>query len=94
MVNSIKEYFPEGVICTQPEGGMFLWVRLPEGVSSMKLFEVAIKDNVSFVPGEVFYTDNPEINTLRLNFSNSNDEKIVEGVKRLSKALEKMLCHT
>lgn len=94
MVSSIKEYFPEGVTCTQPEGGMFLWVTLPEGVSSMKLFEVAIKDNVAFVPGEVFYTDNPEINTLRLNFSNSNDEKIVEGIKRLSNALEKMLCHT
>ena len=91
MVNSIEEYFPEGVICTKPEGGMFLWVTLPEGVSSMELFDLAIKENVAFVPGEAFYADDPEINTMRLNFSNSDEKSIVEGIKRLSNALEKIL---
>ena len=90
MVNSIEEYFPEGVICTKPEGGMFLWVTLPEGVSSMELFDLAIKENVAFVPGEAFYADDPEINTMRLNFSNSDEKSIVEGIKRLSNALEKI----
>ena len=91
MVHSIEEYFPEGVACTKPEGGMFLWVTLPEGVSSMELFDLALKENVAFVPGEAFYADDPEINTMRLNFSNSDEKNIVEGIKRLSNALEKIL---
>ncbi len=83
MVNMIKKYFPSDVKYTKPEGGMFLWVTLPEGMSSMELFEIAIDENVAFVPGEAFYSDNPELNTLRLNFSNSNEKKIEEGIKRL-----------
>jgi 2-aminoadipate transaminase len=88
MVKMIKKYFPSDVKFTQPEGGMFLWVTLPEGMSSMELFEVAIKENVAFVPGEAFYSNNPEINTLRLNFSNSNEKKIEEGIKRLGHAIK------
>ncbi len=88
MVKMIKKYFPSDVKYTKPEGGMFLWVTLPEGMSSMELFEVAIKDNVAFVPGEAFYSDNPDINTLRLNFSNSDPEMIEEGIKRLSLAIK------
>lgn len=91
MVHSIEKYFPEGVSCTKPEGGMFLWVTLPEGVSSMELFDLAVKENVAFVPGEAFYVDDPEINTMRLNFSNSDEKNIVEGIKRLANALEKIL---
>ena len=74
MINMINKYFPSDVKYTKPEGGMFLWVTLPRGMSSMELFEIAIDENVAFVPGEAFYSDNPELNTLRLNFSNS-DEK-------------------
>lgn len=88
MVNMIKKYFPSDVKYTKPEGGMFLWVTLPEDMSSMELFEVAIRDNVAFVPGEAFYSNNPEINTLRLNFSNSNEKKIEEGIKRLGHAIK------
>ena len=88
MINMIKKYFPSDVKYTQPEGGMFLWVTLPEDMSSMELFEIAIKENVAFVPGEAFYSDNPEINTLRLNFSNSNEKMIEEGIKRLGLAIK------
>ena len=88
MVNMIKKYFPSDVKYTKPEGGMFLWVTLPEDMSSMELFEIAIKENVAFVPGEAFYSNNPETNTLRLNFSNSNKKKIEEGIKRLGHALK------
>ncbi len=88
MVTMIKKYFPSDVKYTQPEGGMFLWVTLPDGMSSMDLFEVAIKENVAFVPGEAFYSDNPERNTLRLNFSNSNENKIEEGIKRLGHSIK------
>ncbi|MCE7697930.1 MAG: PLP-dependent aminotransferase family protein [Methanobacterium paludis] len=91
MVAMIKEYFPPDVEYTQPEGGMFLWVTLPKDVSSMELFDTAIKQRVAFVPGEAFYTDNPQKNTLRLNFSNSSNEKIEEGIKRLGNAIEKLI---
>jgi 2-aminoadipate transaminase len=87
MVEMIEEYFPEEVNYTQPEGGMFLWVTLPEGLSALKLFDLAIKENVAFVPGKAFYADGGGDNTLRLNFSNSSEEKIEEGIKRLGQAI-------
>jgi 2-aminoadipate transaminase len=90
MVSMIQKYFPSNVKYTKPEGGMFLWVTLPEGMSSMELFEVAIDENVAFVPGEAFYVDNPELNTLRLNFSNSDENKIEEGIKRLGNVIKKL----
>jgi len=90
MIQMIKRYFPEDVTYTEPEGGMFLWVTLPEGKSSMELFEKAIEDNVAFVPGEAFYLDNSQPNTLRLNFSNSNNAKIEEGIKRLGNAIKNL----
>ncbi|MCX9026196.1 MAG: PLP-dependent aminotransferase family protein, partial [Candidatus Methanoperedens sp.] len=57
MIEMMAEYFPEEVKYTKPEGGMFLWVTLPEGASSLDLFELAVKENVAFVPGNPFYTD-------------------------------------
>ncbi|EKF86053.1 PLP-dependent aminotransferase family protein [Methanobacterium formicicum] len=90
MVHSIRKYFPEGVKHTSPQGGMFLWVTLPEGTSSMELFELAMEENVAFVPGETFYTENPEKNTMRLNFSNSSVEEIEEGMKRLGNAIKRL----
>lgn len=90
MVAMIKKYFPDNVRYTKPEGGMFLWVTLPEKMSSMELFEAAINENVAFVPGEAFYVDNPESNTLRLNFSNSDPEKIEEGIKRLGTVIKNL----
>jgi len=88
MVAMIKKYFPSDVKYTKPEGGMFLWVILPEGMSSMELFEAAIDENVAFVPGEAFYSEDPQKNTLRLNFSNSDEKKIEEGIKRLGNAIK------
>jgi 2-aminoadipate transaminase len=90
MIDMIKECFPSGVQFTEPEGGMFLWVTLPLGLSSMDLFDLAIKEDVAFVPGEAFYANNADKNTLRLNFSNSDEEKIEEGMKRLGKAIKKL----
>jgi 2-aminoadipate transaminase len=90
MVQSIKDYLPEEVKHTAPEGGMFLWVTLPEGMSAMDLFELALKEKVAFVPGETFYTEKPETNTMRLNFSNCCEEEIIGGMKRLGTAIRKM----
>jgi 2-aminoadipate transaminase len=91
MVSMIEECFPEGVQYTKPEGGMFLWVTLPEGVSSMDLFNIALKENVAFVPGEAFFVDGSGKNTLRLNFSNSSEAQIEEGMKRLAVAIKKLM---
>jgi 2-aminoadipate transaminase len=90
MVSLIREEFPEDVQYTEPEGGMFLWVTLPEGISSLELFEMALKEKVAFVPGQAFYAEDPEYNTLRMNFSNSSEERIEEGIKRLGKAIKRL----
>jgi 2-aminoadipate transaminase len=88
MISAIKDFFPAGVQHTNPEGGMFLWVTLPEGASSMALFEAAIKKKVAFVPGTPFYVDRKDSNTLRLNFSCSDEPTIVEGIRRLGDSIK------
>lgn len=90
MIGAIKDFFPAGVRYTNPEGGMFLWITLPEGVSSMTLFEAAIKKKVAFVPGTPFYVDRKDTNTLRLNFSCSDEATIVEGIKRLGDSIREL----
>ena len=87
MVEMIKKYFPSEVSITQPEGGMFLWATMPEGFSSMDLFDVAIKEKVAFVPGRPFYVDGSGENTMRLNFSNSDEDRIEKGINRLGKSI-------
>ncbi len=91
MVEMIGKYFPSEVSITRPEGGMFLWAIMPEGFSSMDLFDLAIKDKVAFVPGRPFYVDDSGENTLRLNFSNSDEKKIEEGIKRLGASIDSFL---
>ncbi|MDI6643675.1 MAG: PLP-dependent aminotransferase family protein [Methanobacteriaceae archaeon] len=91
MVEVINDTFPPEVKYTQPEGGMFLWVTLPEGTSSLELFDMALKENVAFVPGQAFYVKGGGENSLRLNFSNSDEDKIEEGIKRLARAVNQIL---
>ena len=90
MVDTIEDYFPKGIKITRPEGGMFLWVTHPEGLSALELFKIALKEKVAFVPGEAFYEEKPQPNTRR-NFSNSNEEKITTSIKRLGTAIEKLM---
>lgn len=94
MVEAIARYFPPEVQCTRPEGGMFMWATLPEGMSSVKLFEQASKMRVAFVPGAPFYVDRSDTNTLRLNYTNSDQAAIEEGIKRLGQAICEMLADT
>lgn len=93
MVEMVKRYFPAEVKYTQPQGGMFMWVTLPQGMSSLELFEFVANENVAFVPGDPFYVDKTNTNTLRLNYTNSNETEIEEGIKRLGKAIEKCKTH-
>lgn len=85
MLLSIKKYFDPSITYTEPEGGMFLWVTLPEGISAMKLFEDAVFQKIVYVPGDPFYANEDNINTLRLNYTNSTPQEIEEGIQRLAK---------
>ncbi|WP_429971556.1 PLP-dependent aminotransferase family protein [Fructilactobacillus sp. Tb1] len=87
MLKEIDEQFPKNVKHSIPEGGMFIWVEVP-GVDTNKLFDECLKHNVAFVPGSAFYANDVKQGTFRMNFSNMTDEKIVEGVKRMSAAIE------
>jgi 2-aminoadipate transaminase len=91
MLDAIDAYFPEEVYHTRPEGGMFLWAALPENASSRKLLDIAIKDKVIFVPGDPFYINRYETNTMRLNFSCMDKETIRVGMKRLGNAIRRLL---
>jgi 2-aminoadipate transaminase len=90
MLEAMKRHFPENVTHTIPEGGMFLWATLPEGLDALKVFEMAIEKDVAFVPGNPFYVDKANVNTMRLNFSCSDEIEIEEGIKRLGNVLKKM----
>ena len=90
MISCFEKYMPEGVKWTTPEGGLFLFVTLPEGYDATELFNVAIKEDVAFVIGEAFHCDGSGKNTMRINFSFMNEERTEEGVKRLAKAIAKM----
>ncbi len=85
MLVSIKKYFDPSITYTEPEGGMFLWVTLPVGISAMKLFENAVIEKIVYVPGDPFYANEDNINTLRLNYTNSTPQEIEEGIQRLAK---------
>jgi 2-aminoadipate transaminase len=91
MIDSIKEYFPAGVKHTYPEGGMFFWATLPGNTSSRALLDIAIKDKVIFVPGDPFYVNKKDTNTMRLNFSCTDEKTTGEGIKRLGKAIDTLL---
>ena len=95
MFEALTQYFPPEVTWTRPKGGLFLWVTLPEGMDAQKLFEVAVRENVAFVPGDCFYAPNgPQEEArrhMRLNFSAAPPEQIREGIKRLSIAVKTQL---
>lgn len=94
MVGAVKSLFPPEVKCTEPEGGMFLWVTLPRRVSALAFFEKALEQKVTFVPGAAFFApegagDDRE-NSLRLNFSNCDEAMIDEGTRRLAAVYTRM----
>lgn len=91
MVEDIKKYFPKNVKCTNPKGGMFLWVTVPGVEDTVELFKKCLKHNVAFVPGDPFFGTNPVPGTFRLNYSCMSDDKIDEGIKRLGNALKEAI---
>jgi 2-aminoadipate transaminase len=92
MVSAMKKFLPPGVEWARPQGGLFLWVRLPEGVDCMSLLRAALEEKIAFIPGSAFYPDGASgRNTLRLTFSAATPAMIEEGIERLGNAIKKEL---
>ena len=91
MIEAIEEHFPGEARFTRPEGGMFLWITLPEGLPAMDVFKQAVARKVAFVPGDPFYVNRQGVNTFRLNYSCVDEETIRTGIKRLGVVLKEMM---
>jgi 2-aminoadipate transaminase len=91
MIAAFEKYMPEGVKWTRPEGGLFLFITLPDYMDAKDLFDIAIKENVAFVLGNAFFCDGSGKNTMRINFSYMSEEMNTEGVKRLASAIKKLM---
>jgi 2-aminoadipate transaminase len=87
MLAAMSRYFPPDVHWTRPQGGLFLWVTLPEWLDAAELFNRAVANKVAFVPGTSFFPDAGGHNTMRLNFSNAQPEQIEVGIRRLGEVL-------
>lgn len=87
MCETMKQYFPQGVTFTYPEGGLFTWVTIPEGMDATALMPKVLAEKVAYVPGGPFYPHGGHRNHFRLNYSNMPEDRIVEGVKRLAAVL-------
>lgn len=91
ILKTMEEEFPAEVKFTRPEGGLFLWVTLPEGCSAMKVFNKCIEMKVAAVIGDAFYPNGKTDRSLRVNYSNMPDDRIVEGIRRMAKAIKECL---
>ncbi len=91
MLDALEEHMPTGVHWTHPQGGLFLWITVPEQLSSVDIFKDAVEQRVAFVPGESFYPCGGGHNTMRLNFSYCTPEMINEGISRLAVVIRKHL---
>lgn len=87
MLAALAEHMPEGTRWTRPEGGMFIWLELPQGLSADDLFADALREKVAFVPGSGFFAGPPQTRFMRLNFSNRAPALIGEGMSRLGKVV-------
>lgn len=80
-ISCLERYFPDTIRFTRPEGGLFTWIELPEGMSARELLDKCLKEKVAFVPGGSFYPGGNKENTLRINYSNMPEERIEKGLK-------------
>lgn len=89
MLDAMAEYMPESVTWTRPKGGLFLWANAPDQINTADFLHRATENKVAYVPGYAFYpAEAGGYHSMRLNFSNANEEKIVEGIGRLGTAMK------
>lgn len=91
MLGQMGEHFPAGVAYTRPQGGMFLWVTLPEGLNTVALLPRAVERKVAYVPGQPFYALGGGQNTLRMSYSNATPEQITAGMRALGETFREAL---
>lgn len=87
MLALLDKYMPEGVEWTRPEGGLFLFLTLPEEIDSVKLYDRALSAGVAYVAGSFFYPDGSHRNTMRLNFSFLDKDRMEDGIRILASLL-------
>ena len=93
MIACIEKYFPEGCSCTKPEGGMFLWVTLPEGLRGVEIQRASVERGLAVCAGDPFYEYERNVPHLRLNFSNGTDEEIDRGMRIVGEVIREQLKH-
>lgn len=86
MLEALSRHMPAGSHWTRPEGGMFIWLTLPEGMDGAELLARSLEtEKVAFVPGQAFFADRSNANTIRLSYSCANEAMIDEGIRRLGR---------
>ncbi len=91
MRECMAKYFPEGVTFTKPQGGMFLWATMPEGVKALDVYYAALAKGVAVCPGDPFYESQRNVRMMRINYSNSTDENIDKGIRILGDAIRQCM---
>ena len=89
MLALLEQYMPQGVSWTHPEGGLFLFLTLPEGFDTVALYDRALSAGVAYVAGSFFYPDGSHRNTMRLNFSFLDASRMEAGIKLLAEVINK-----
>ena len=87
MLAAMSREFPAGVTWTKPAGGLFIWAELPSSIDTTVLLQEALEEKVAFVPGDAFHADGTGRNTMRLNFTNTTEKQIAEGITRLGRVI-------
>ena len=91
MISLLEKYMPQGVSWTHPDGGLFLFLTLPEHIDCVKMYDKALGAGVAYVAGSFFYSDGSHRNTMRLNFSFMSKERMEQGVQILSEVIRSYL---
>ncbi|HWM08624.1 MAG TPA: PLP-dependent aminotransferase family protein [Solirubrobacteraceae bacterium] len=91
MLEALAEHLPREATWTQPNGGLFIWARLPDYIDTTDLLARALRENVAFVPGRAAYMDGRGGSEMRLNFSGISDDDIREGVRRIGKIVREQV---
>ncbi len=94
MLDALNKYFPSEAKWTIPKGGMFIWITLPKGVNTNLMLQKALAKKVAYVTGDAFYPEGGDYNSMRLNFSFSDDKAIKEGIRRLAEVINDELATT
>jgi 2-aminoadipate transaminase len=91
MLEALAEHFPREATWTRPQGGLFIWARLPDYIDTTDLLARALREHVAFVPGRAAYLDGRGGSEMRLNFSGVSDDAIREGVRRIGEVVREQL---